>query len=930
MSTSQAIASPASTILAQARHIFAPRQVVEVRVPKAGQYGTISGFFDNGKDLAAACEELSGRFPGVYVTLNPLNPELLERSPNRLTYNADKGTLANDNDVAGRRWLLVDADPVRKSDVSSTEAEKALAMDAARTVRAWLAERGWPEPILADSGNGAHLLYRIDLPNDDASKAMVHGVLKLLSAEFDTDGVKIDTKVANASRICKAYGTLSAKGEPTEERPHRVSALVETPAALTVVTTEQLQAVQPVQREKPRNEAMPAMPPAPGANRYALAALESAAARIAGAGQGTRNDTLNTEAFGVFQLVAGGALGKATAWNVIEDAAERCGLDPDEINSTMHSAWDGAQKSPRVPPEPEQRKPRPAPAPSLPANVDPDTGEILDMAPEAEPPQAANDNQGRAGFSILGYDRETFYFLPHEKRQITEMTRGDMTENGLLALAPMLFWELHFPKEKARYDKTAAVDWLIRTAYSKGVFNPHRIRGRGAWIDEGRTVVHMGSHLIVENAPTDITGFGSRYIYQAEIPLPDLSDEALTSEEGEILLETSEMFRWTMPASAALLAGWCALAPICGAIRWRPHIWLTGGAGCGKSTILNDFVHFLMGGMDVFAQGNSTEAGLRQRLRSDALPVLFDESEQNNEREEQRVQAVLALIRQASSESGAQTFKGTVGGKSMNFHVRSMFCLASIQVGIKQQADRERLTVLALRPKHEDRGAADGWERLRDNLRRMRRDDGLPGRLFRRSLDMLPVTLRNIDVFVRSATEHFGNARDGDQYGTLLAGAWSLIAAREATAEDAAEMIGRYDWAEYTESNHADDAMRALQALIESRVRVAGGMEYTVAELVAASINADSKTCPMAPHDAQAILRRHGLKTSMTGDAQKEWALLISNNSPAVRELVAGTPFEADLRGQLLRVDGAFRHASAERFTGPPAKCIGIPVRVFA
>lgn len=386
-----------SPVLAQARHIFAPKQVVEVRVPKAGKFGTISGFFNNGKALAAACEELSGQFPGVYVTLNPLKPDLLDRSPNRLTYNADKGTLAKDSDVAGRRWLLVDADPVRLADVSSTDAEKAMAMDAARGVRGWLTEHGWPEPLLADSGNGAHLLYRVDLPNDDTSKALVHGVLKRLAAEFDTDGVKIDTKVANASRICKAYGTLSAKGEPSDERPHRVSALLDVPASLAVVSIEQLQAVQPVERAKPRNEAMPAMPPAPGANRYGLAALESAAARIAGAGSGTRNDTLNTEAFGVFQLVAGGALGKATAWAVIEDAAERCGLEPAEINSTMHSAWDGAQKSPRLPPEPEPRKPRPAPpAPqSLPVNVDPETGEIL---------EPANDNALVAGNDLAAVD----------------------------------------------------------------------------------------------------------------------------------------------------------------------------------------------------------------------------------------------------------------------------------------------------------------------------------------------------------------------------------------------------------------------------------------------------------------------------------------------------------------------------------------------
>ena len=31
---------------------------------------------------------------------------------------------------------------------------------------------GWPAPIVIDSGNGFHLLYRIHLPNDDGSKAL--------------------------------------------------------------------------------------------------------------------------------------------------------------------------------------------------------------------------------------------------------------------------------------------------------------------------------------------------------------------------------------------------------------------------------------------------------------------------------------------------------------------------------------------------------------------------------------------------------------------------------------------------------------------------------------------------------------------------------------------------------------------------------------
>ena len=75
-----------------------------------------------------------------------------------------------------------------------------------------------------------------------------------------------------------------------------------------------------------------------------------------------------------------------------------------------------------------------------------------------------------------------------------------------------------------------------------------------------------------------------------------------------------------------LLAGWVALAPTCGCLDWRPHIWLTGGAGTGKS-LIHRFISPLLHDMGVPVSGNTTEAGLRQTLKSDALPVVFDEAE---------------------------------------------------------------------------------------------------------------------------------------------------------------------------------------------------------------------------------------------------------------------------------------------------------------
>jgi hypothetical protein len=70
-----------------------------------------------------------------------------------------------DNEVPKRIWILIDYDAKRPLEVSSTDAEQEAARDWARRCRDSLREQGWPEPIFVDSGDGAHLRYRFDLPN---------------------------------------------------------------------------------------------------------------------------------------------------------------------------------------------------------------------------------------------------------------------------------------------------------------------------------------------------------------------------------------------------------------------------------------------------------------------------------------------------------------------------------------------------------------------------------------------------------------------------------------------------------------------------------------------------------------------------------------------------------------------------------------------
>ena len=230
-----------------------PGAVVEVRAIADGAIH--SGYFDDRAALVRAVEALDAdpSVAGVYVTLNTVNPTLLARRANRIRMRLTRrDATTSDADILRRRWLPIDIDPKRPAGVSSTDGEHQAALDAAERVAAYLSEQGFPEPLRADSGNGAHLLYRIDLPNDEPSAALVKGVLSALDALFSNDAVSVDTANHNAARIWKLYGTVSRKGDSTPERPHRRSSLISAPEGLSVVPPLRLEALAGViPREAP-------------------------------------------------------------------------------------------------------------------------------------------------------------------------------------------------------------------------------------------------------------------------------------------------------------------------------------------------------------------------------------------------------------------------------------------------------------------------------------------------------------------------------------------------------------------------------------------------------------------------------------------------------------------------------------------------------
>lgn len=234
--------------------LWTPGTVHELRAIPDGRKAITSGYFDTAEGLADAA---AGQVPAsgsIYWTLNPTDPALLARTNNTLRHFATDTT--TDRDIARREWLPLDLDAIRPKGIPSTDAEHAAAHAKAQEVSGYLREQGWPEPALMDSGNGAYVLYRIDLPNDDESRDLLKACLVALGGRFSDDVVKVDQSVFNAARIMRVPGTLNRKGAGTADRPHRPAMLWTAPGG--VVSVEQLRELVRAASSTPAAESNPA------------------------------------------------------------------------------------------------------------------------------------------------------------------------------------------------------------------------------------------------------------------------------------------------------------------------------------------------------------------------------------------------------------------------------------------------------------------------------------------------------------------------------------------------------------------------------------------------------------------------------------------------------------------------------------------------
>lgn len=274
--------------------------------------------------------------------------------------------------------------------------------------------------------------------------------------------------------------------------------------------------------------------------------------------------------------------------------------------------------------------------------------------------------------------------------------------------------------------------------------------------------------------PEEYIGDGT-FVYERRPPLPEpLWSSPLRRDETHEILGQFTDLPWQDGISGYLLAGWTVLAPMCGALDWRPHVWITGDSDF-RYIALHKLVWPLLAGWGKMYAAGSTEAGIRQDMRADALPVVYEGvSAGTAGKRTERV--ILRLARVASSEGSETSLEAR--RSRVNFPIRSMFLVSSIDdAGLKSQSDRSHFCLLNL-----ERELTIGVQRRREYLNRHGSassavDQEMGRRLMARMFNWIQT--QRLDELIRScrsaATAVLGERHLGNQYGTLLGGALALM-----------------------------------------------------------------------------------------------------------------------------------------------------------
>lgn len=693
--------------------------------------------------------------------------------------------------------------------------------------------------------------------------------------------------------------------------------------------------------------------------RYCEVALARAADKVAALPKGARNVELNNIALSIGHLVGAGGISLAEADSALRQAAYTWGIGDDDkalkAGGTLERALADGMKDPANlahvrARSASQRPERPAKAEIEQPPHDAETGEIdepygepagpiTERGPDYEPDDNGADGgedgggdwheaQNKYPFRCLGHDHGTYFYFSTNKQQITALKAKEHTTLNLLQLCGLNYWADYLgTRSKISGEQWSQIaDSLIEGCHRAGIFVDKNVRGRGAWVDgvgkKATVIVHTGDSARVDGDIVQLSDIPGRFIYESAEPWQfEFGSPASTSDANK-LADICKRLTWQEPISGALLAGWNVIAPVCGALKWRPHIWITGPSQAGKTTAVEEICCRIVGPAAERFEGNTSEAGIRQNMGFDARPIILDEAESEDAAQVARMQQILGLARIASS--GGTIAKGSSSGRATNFVARSCFLFSSINTALRHHADESRVTKLVL-AKNNAKNALEHYHNL---IRDINETFTLEyaGAMFSRTVRYLPELLANIETFKVAAAVLFKNRRAADQIGPMLAGYYLCHSTKRISLADAEAFISKHDWTEHVALDSVGDEYRLFQYLMSRRVRLTVGSsprEMSVGQVIQMTRNDDDPATGGSSRPYEDALGPRGIKVDYD-------TITISNTADGIREFLRDTPWAGDWRRPLGMIDGAEKSDGAVYFApGLTTRAIVLPLNLL-
>ena len=183
-------------------------------------------------------------------------------------------------------------------------------------------------------------------------------------------------------------------------------------------------------------------------------------------------------------------------------------------------------------------------------------------------------------FKPLGMNEGAYLVFKEATRTVLRFSSFAPPE--FLVLAPVEYWHALYPGRNGSVAWHTAASRLIESCEDVGNFDSAKLCGSGFWLDRNTLAVNTGKTTV--RPLGEAAEFDNVYVsgaYQI-----DLTAKPLNLNECGTLVRVVEGFSWEHVKHAHYLLGWLVVARIAGALTVRPHIWLTGASGLGKSTLI--------------------------------------------------------------------------------------------------------------------------------------------------------------------------------------------------------------------------------------------------------------------------------------------------------------------------------------------------------